>query len=79
MSDNVPISVFKAQCLALLKRVQETGQPLLVTRFGKPVAQVLPPPAPAVAGTWLGSMAGTLDITGDLIEPLDVPWEALEP
>jgi prevent-host-death family protein len=29
---------FKAKCLALIKEVKATGQPVLITRRGKPVA-----------------------------------------
>ena len=38
----VAISVFKAQCLALLEDVARTGKPLLVTKRGKPLARVTP-------------------------------------
>ncbi|MEX0692062.1 MAG: type II toxin-antitoxin system Phd/YefM family antitoxin [Gemmatimonadales bacterium] len=76
--DTVPISVFKAQCLALLKRVRETGTPLVVTKFGEPVAEVIPPALPAPAGDWMGSLAGKYVIIGDIMEPIDVEWEALK-
>ena len=36
------ISKFKAKCLAVLQRVKRTGKPVLVTRFGKPIAEVVP-------------------------------------
>ena len=36
------ISEFKAKCIELLKRVQATRQPLVVTLRGKPVAKVVP-------------------------------------
>ena len=38
----ISASQFKAQCLALLDEVAETGQPLVVTKRGKPVARVEP-------------------------------------
>ncbi len=34
----VAISEFKSKCLGLLEKVRKTGQPLLVTRRGEPVA-----------------------------------------
>ena len=37
------ISKFKATCLATLERVRRTGRPLRVTRFGKPIADIVPP------------------------------------
>ena len=77
--DQIKISEFKATCLAVLARVEQTGKPVLVTRFGRPVAQVTPPPkAPPEA--WLGSMRGQGSIVGDLIEPVVDPekWEVLQ-
>ena len=76
--DEIKISEFKATCLAVLARVNRTGNPVLVTRFGKPVAQVVPPPKPPTE-TWLGSMRSQGTILGDLIEPVATPdeWEFL--
>ncbi len=73
--EEMQISTFKATCLAVLERVGKTGQPVLVTRYGQPVAQIVPPPA----GNWLGAMAGAGRIEGDLVAPaLDAEeWEAL--
>ena len=50
-----------------------------MTRFGKPVAQVVPPPQ-ASPDAWLGAMQGQGAIVGDLIEPVAGPeeWEALQ-
>jgi len=41
--EEIVISKFKATCLAAMERVRKTRKPILVTRFGKPVAQVVPP------------------------------------
>jgi prevent-host-death family protein len=66
----VAISEFKAKCLALLEQVRKTKKPIRITRFGKPVAEVVPPsPAPRPAN-WLGSMKGTADILGDIVSPV---------
>ena len=77
--EQIKISEFKATCLAVLARVQQTGEPVLVTRFGKPVAQVVPPSRPAPE-SWLGAMRGRGAIIGDLIEPVSAPeeWEAFQ-
>jgi prevent-host-death family protein len=78
--DTMPISKFKATCLAALDRVRRTGHPLRVTRFGKPVADVVPAAPEKPAGEWLGSLRGTLAICGDLVGPSSdlVKWEALD-
>jgi prevent-host-death family protein len=39
----VAISEFKAKCLGILEEVRKTRKPIRVTRFGKPVAEVVPP------------------------------------
>ena len=78
--DTVSISTFKATCLAALERVRRTGRPLRVTRFGKPVADIIPPsPAPAPRA-WLGALRGTLEIHGDILAPSSdlAPWDALK-
>jgi len=64
-------------CLAVLERVRKTGQPLQVTRFGKPVAQIIPPPPPTVADDWLGKMRSTGRIVGDINVASDtlVDWD----
>ncbi len=43
--EEIAISKFKATCLAVLERVRKTGKPVLVTRFGEPVAELVPPHA----------------------------------
>ena len=37
--EKMAVSEFKATCLAVLQRVKRTGQPVLITRFGEPVAR----------------------------------------
>jgi len=75
----IAISEFKATCLAVLERVRRTGTPVLVTRRGVPVAEIVPPSAASLGRSWLGSMRGTAAITGDLVEPVVAPeeWEAM--
>jgi prevent-host-death family protein len=78
--DTMPISKFKATCLSALERVRRTGRPLRVTRFGKPIADVVPAAPEKPAGDWLGSLRGTLKIRGDIVAPSSdlAKWEALE-
>lgn len=74
--DTLPVSKFKATCLAAIERVRATGRPLLVTRRGVPIAQVIPPP-PQVRQSGYGAMRGTAEELGDIVEPLgDEDWEA---
>ena len=75
----ISISKFKATCLAVLERVRKTGEPLLITKHGVPIAQVLPaPPSPPPAASGFGCMAGTAAEVEDLLAPLpEEDWEVL--
>jgi len=55
----VAIPVFKAKCLGILEEVRKTRKPIRVTRFGKPVAEVVPSTPRKAAGRQLGCMVGT--------------------
>jgi prevent-host-death family protein len=65
----VAISEFKAKCLGMLEEVRKTRKPIRVTRFGKPVAEVVPPSPANPTGRRLGRMAGTMEIMGDIVGP----------
>lgn len=67
--ETIPVSKFKATCLAVLQRVNRTGKPVLVTRFGEPVAEVVPPRRRASGAEWLGAMSGRVRISGDVVGP----------
>ncbi len=75
------ISKFKATCLAVLERVRRTRKPILITRFGEPVAEVVPPSPPPRPEDWLGCMSGNGRVTGDVVSPAtdEGQWEALGP
>jgi len=66
----VAISEFKAKCLALLEEVDKTKIPLLVTRRGRPIAEVIPTSPNMEERDWLGSMSDSIEITGDVISPV---------
>ncbi len=74
----MPISKFKATCLAALERVRRTGRPLRITRFGRPVADVVPPTPVKAKKRELGIMAAEGKIMGDIVSSLEVTWEAAE-
>lgn len=74
----VAISEFKAKCLGMLEQVRKTRIPIRVTRFGEPVAEIVPPTPKARSKSWLGSMAGSAEIVGDIVGPTGSfdDWEA---
>ena len=75
----IAISEFKAKCLAVLEQVRATKQPVRITRFGKPVAEVVPPTPVVDRAAWIGSMKDSMEILGDIISPAtdEDEWEVL--
>jgi len=73
----IAISKFKATCLAVLEDVRRTGVPVRVTRFGRPVAEVVPP-QPAKETSWLGCMKDSMEVSGDIVGPIGAfsRWKA---
>jgi prevent-host-death family protein len=77
--DSIAISKFKATCLSVLERVRKTGRPIRVTRFGEPIAEVVPPTRIEKPKRQLGTLRGTLRIVGDIVSPAadKNEWEVL--
>lgn len=75
--ETMAISEFKATCLAVMKRVQKTRKPILITKRGEPVVEIVPPTVSAPHTRQLGGMRGTATIVGDIISPGIDPeeWE----
>jgi prevent-host-death family protein len=75
----VAISEFKAKCLEIIEQVHKTQRPIRVTRFGRPVAEVVPPSPEAASRDWIGSMRDKMEILGDIVTPATEPddWEAV--
>ena len=76
MQSTIAAGEFKAKCLKLLDQVASECQTLVITKHGKPVAQVTP--VPAEKKELFGSMKGSVVWMGDIISPLDVEWEAMK-
>ena len=72
----VKASEFKSKCLALMDEVARTGKPLVVTKNGKPVAELRPHVGTTrkAAGVWKDRLL----IKGDIIAPLGDEWDALK-
>ena len=78
--ETIAISKFKATCLAVLERVRKTRKPILVTRFGQPVAEVVPPSNQKGSRRWPAHLVGSLKIKGDIVGPIidEEDWEMLK-
>lgn len=68
----IPAGAFKAQCLAVMKEIHATGEPVVVTKRGKPFVKLVP--AEQESSGLLGCMAGKVKIIGDIESPIPVEW-----
>ena len=70
----LPVSEFKAKCLRLLEEVESKGNRIVITKRGRPIAQVAPIISPKVRlrGTW----EGLVEIKGDIVHFSDDSWES---
>lgn len=75
---SIPAGEFKQVCLRLLDEVGVSGEPIVITKRGKPVAQLTAVPAPA-GDDWSGSLRDRGTVHGDLVAPAVEPgqWSAL--
>ena len=64
----VTASEFRAKCLALMDEVAETGGEIVITKWGNPVARLIPPPERLEAP--FGFYKGRGEILGDIISPI---------
>jgi prevent-host-death family protein len=74
MDNKIAISQFKAHCLELIEKLQTDGQPIIVTKRGKPVAKVMPFNNEKVS--LFGILKHKAEIKGDIIDAIDVKWDA---
>jgi prevent-host-death family protein len=69
---------FKQHCLRLLDEVGASGEPIVITKRGRAIAQ-LTPVGHERPDDWRGAMSGRGEIRGDLLAPAVEPreWDAL--
>jgi len=73
----MPAGQFKARCLKVMDQVQSTREAVVITKKGRPVAKLVP--ASEESEDFLGKLAGTMKIVGDITQPIEEPdaWDAL--
>ena len=69
----VSATEFKTHCLALMDEVQQSGEEIVITKHGKPVARVLP--AERASGDLIGALRGRIRVNGD-IQTTGLKWDA---
>ncbi len=74
----IQASEFKAKCLALMDEVARTGRTIVVTKNGRPIAE-LQPHRPPRAKSIIGLQKDRIAIKGDIVSPLDAGlWDAMK-
>jgi prevent-host-death family protein len=64
----MPAGRFKAQCLSVMDDVNATGEPVVITKRGTPVAKIVP--VISKKQDLFGFMAGEFKIVGDIESPV---------
>jgi len=69
-------AAFKTHCLAVMDQVNKTGEPVVITKHGRPVAKLVP--LKRDPDSIFGDLAGTVRILGDIESPAAAPedWNA---
>ena len=77
--ESIAITKFRAACATVLEKVRRTGEPVLITRAGEPVAEIVPVSLPARPERWLGAFRSSGKIQGDILSPAvdDTAWDVL--
>ncbi|HEV2323535.1 MAG TPA: type II toxin-antitoxin system Phd/YefM family antitoxin [Terracidiphilus sp.] len=71
----MPAAKFKAQCLAVMDHVSQSGRPVVITKHGKPVVKVVP--AKECEDEIFGALSGIARIEGDIENTVPASdWEA---
>ena len=70
----IKASEFKAKCLKLMDEVAESGEEIVITKNGKPVAKLTA--YRERPKTLFGIDKGRVEILGDPMSPIDVEGEA---
>lgn len=60
----MPAAEFKAQCLAVMDQVSQSGRPVVITKHGKAVVKLVP--AREDEDEIFGALASIARITGDI-------------
>lgn len=70
----IKASEFKAKCLQLMDEVAATGEEIVITKHGRPVSRLTP--YREKPKSLFGIDRDKIVILGDIMEPIDVEWEA---
>lgn len=71
----IPAGEFKAKCLKLMDEVQQSHQPITITKHGKPVSKLVSIDDDSVVANF-GCMQETITFQENITQPIDIEWDA---
>jgi len=80
VSETIGVAAFRKACARLIAQVSEEGEPITITRHGRPVALLSPVPSPddgkrRIIGALRGSVLGYDDPFAPAADPAE--WDAV--
>ena len=65
-------SEFKARCLKLMDEVADSGEEIVITKYGKPVSKLIP--FRRKPKSFFGAGKDRIKILGDIVSPMPAEW-----
>jgi len=75
-TDAMPAAEFKTHCLEVMDRIKLKKSEVIVTKYGKPVAKLVP--VDEQGPELFGFLAGSVTYHGDIVGPTGEAWDANE-
>ena len=77
--ETISASDFEARCLAILDRVQASGERMVIVKHGRPVAELSPPSCVNAEYPQM-ELKGTVTVVGDIVGPAlpEDHWDSLK-
>jgi prevent-host-death family protein len=77
MARTMSAAEFKAKCLQVMDEVAASGESVILTKRGRPVAQLSP--LARKPRTLRGFLKGRIKTSGDIVGPIEVRWDVDRP
>lgn len=72
---NMPAGQFKAKCLKVMDQVRRTHETVVITKFGRPVAKLVPIEGKSRELPF-GFLRDSVMVRGDIVAPTGEKWHA---
>ncbi|MBL7685326.1 MAG: type II toxin-antitoxin system prevent-host-death family antitoxin [Deltaproteobacteria bacterium] len=72
----IAVGEFKSKCLSLLEKVKSKKEKIIITKYGVPIAQVIPLKKESTPQKH--KLRGSVIFEGDIISPTGEEWEVLK-